>query len=364
MLKYLIAMILAVAFAVANGASDVVIVGPDGKLTKVPKAKPLPPPPAGQGSGVIAMPPATNFEINGAALPKPAVGFSTMRVKPTTEVAPQSDSGAFRVVCPLSHIAFDDPIVYPGQPGRSHLHAFFGNTGINAHSTAESIRTTGNSTCHGGIINRSGYWVPATIDVDTGAPVLPDGAIFYYKTGYGYYNTAERRQLIMTPPAGLRMITGSPSTASATNAAGLWDCIRPGGATTRTRNIPGAECPDGSKIVAMIGFPDCWDGVNLDAPDHQSHMRHSGSQVCPASHPVRILNISINITYKVTAKSRPQRWRLVSDMYDLAQPGGWSFHADWFNGWMQEFLEGIRNNCVVPARDCHAHLLGDGRTIF
>jgi Domain of unknown function (DUF1996) len=29
--------------------------------------------------------------------------------------------------CPFSHTSTDDPIVYPGQPGRSHAHTFFGN---------------------------------------------------------------------------------------------------------------------------------------------------------------------------------------------------------------------------------------------
>ena len=62
-------------------------------------------------------------------------------------------------------MSFDDPIVFPGQPGRSHLHTFFGNTGANADSTAESIRGTGNSTCRGGIANRSSYWVPTLIDI-------------------------------------------------------------------------------------------------------------------------------------------------------------------------------------------------------
>ena len=30
--------------------------------------------------------------------------------------------------CPYSHSAPDDPIRFPGQPGASHLHDFFGVT--------------------------------------------------------------------------------------------------------------------------------------------------------------------------------------------------------------------------------------------
>ena len=65
-------------------------------------------------------------------------------------------------------MAFDDPIVYPGQVGKSHLHVFFGNTGANANSTAASIAGSGNSTCDGGTVNRSAYWVPALIDTRSG----------------------------------------------------------------------------------------------------------------------------------------------------------------------------------------------------
>jgi hypothetical protein len=101
-----------------------------------------------------------------------------------TPSASGDGTGAFRTVCEFSHMAFDDPIVYPGQPGKSHLHVFFGNTGTNANSTAASIANTGNSTCRGGTINRSGYWAPAMIDTLDGTPVTPQSMIIYYKTGY------------------------------------------------------------------------------------------------------------------------------------------------------------------------------------
>ena len=60
---------------------------------------------------------------------------------------------------------------------------FFGNTGTDANSTVDSILNSGNSTCAGGILDRTAYWVPALID-GTGNVILPDSAIFYYKTGY------------------------------------------------------------------------------------------------------------------------------------------------------------------------------------
>ena len=41
---------------------------------------------------------------------------------------PQGNQPQFLVECAFSHAAQDDPIVFPDQPGMSHLHVFFGNT--------------------------------------------------------------------------------------------------------------------------------------------------------------------------------------------------------------------------------------------
>ena len=50
-------------------------------------------------------------------------------------------------MCKPGQILRDDPIVYPGQAGASHLHQFWGNLGANANSNYQSLRTTGQSTC-------------------------------------------------------------------------------------------------------------------------------------------------------------------------------------------------------------------------
>ncbi|HAE99910.1 MAG TPA: hypothetical protein DCG63_01275, partial [Methylophilaceae bacterium] len=65
--------------------------------------------------------------------------------------------GEFRIGCDYAKMAPDDPIVYPSVPGASHLHTFFGNVDVSAYSTNDSLRTSGNTTCAGGIANRSGY---------------------------------------------------------------------------------------------------------------------------------------------------------------------------------------------------------------
>ncbi|MGK2897197.1 MAG: DUF1996 domain-containing protein, partial [Burkholderiaceae bacterium] len=97
-----------------------------------------------------------------------------------------NDIGAFRTVCDFARMANDDPIVFPGLPGASHLHTFTGNTGVDAFSTVASIAGSGNSTCHGGTLNRSSYWFPAMIDTANGQPLVPESNVVYYKGSYEF----------------------------------------------------------------------------------------------------------------------------------------------------------------------------------
>jgi len=276
--------------------------------------------------------------------------------------APSDGTGAFRTACRFSHMAFDDPIVYPGQPGKSHLHVFFGNTGTNANSTADSIATTGNSTCLGGTINRTAYWAPAMIDTKDGSPVVPSMLAVYYKTGYTGVDPA----LVQPIPPGLRMIAGN----SAGKAPVQWGpvtfaCIDAVTATgPNLYNVP-TDCGVGNTIWARVVFPQCWDGVNLDSPDHKSHMSYPDlGKGCPSTHPVAIPEITVSVLYGVTEAGAPARWRLASDNYDPSLPAGYSSHADWFNGWKPEFMQSFVKGCDNPAKDCHAHLLGNGQMML
>jgi hypothetical protein len=42
--------------------------------------------------------------------------------------------------------------------------------------------------------------------------------------------------------------------------------------TKPSASIP--TCPGSSYLSAKITFPGCWDGKNLDSPDHRSHMAY------------------------------------------------------------------------------------------
>ena len=301
--------------------------------------------------------------IDRAKLAVATVGSSGFDVAATAEVAPPSE-GEFRTACGVSHMSFDDPIVYPGEKGRSHLHTFFGNTKVDANSTAESIRTSGNSTCRGGIANRSAYWVPTMIDTKDGTPIAPTGIGVYYKSGF--LDGATVRPI----PAGLRMIAGDPGASGPPNGStARYKCI---GGPRNQNDLYGpsiSNCDAGAELWQEVFFPPCWDGKNLDSPDHKSHMSYyawtqARGHYCPDSHPVALPSITFNVIYVVPEKDAPLRWRLASDSYDKSLPGGYSSHGDWFGGWIGEVSDAWAKNCVQAKRDCHSHLLGDGRMIY
>ena len=294
------------------------------------------------------------------------VGYSVKRIQATDEQPSDGDggTGAFRIVCKPSHMSNDDPIVYPGQQGAAHHHTFFGNTSTNYNSDLSAMATTGNSTCNGGIMNRTAYWVPSMIDTTNGTPIAPDFAIFYYKTGY-----ADSKDTFTPPPKGLRMIAGNPNATSEATSASRFTCLAPEGVTKPfygwTASIP--QCAVGDSLQMAVLFPQCWDGINLDSPDHHSHMAYPAAgtgSTCPKTHPVLIPEIGLNLSYLITATGLSKNWRLSSDNYSSNLPAGYSAHGDWVNGWDEDTMKAIVKNCLQPFKDCHAHLLGDGKMFY
>ena len=222
--------------------------------------------------------------------------------------------GYFAIGCGFSHRNNDDPIVYPGRPGLSHNHTFFGNTATNAASTPTSLRG-GTTTCRLNA-DTAAYWVP-TLFVN-GRPVAPRGAIVYY--------IRRTRGVVQAFPAGLKVIAGD---ASATRAQGArvtyWVCGRLAATTL-------ASCPNGFRsegVSLVVKFPNCWNGTSLDSANHKSHLAYSTGGACPASHPVAVPALAIVVRYPA----------LGAGPIALSSGGQLSGHADFINAWNQDVLQ-------------------------
>jgi hypothetical protein len=292
--------------------------------------------------------------------PKGSTGRSIVDLKPGGGTGVVTGEGAVRILCNVAKFAFDDPIVYQNQPGVSHLHQFFGNTAVNAFTTADSIANVGNGTCSGGIANRTGYWTPAMVDAN-GQIVAPTdwstgaGTTIYYKVGY-----MMPASVITPAPTGLRMIAGDKtwSNAKQNQERVWWTCAGPGPAFSAT--IP--DCTDRVELVVI--FPQCWDGKNLDSPDHKSHMSYpiysnnaNGSK-CPAAYPLAIPEITELFYWTVPAGVKSSSWHISSDM-DLSKPGGLSAHADWMMGWVPDVMRKLVTQCLNLNKDSGTNGLCD-----
>ena len=219
--------------------------------------------------------------------------------------------------CLVSHYSYDDPVVYPGEPGRAHLHMFFGNTGADYASTSQSIANSGNSTCWGGIVNRSAYWAPAFFN-ENDEVVLPHTLMIYYKS---WVNDRTQLQPI---PVGLQMLANRN-----VQNAGPWHFSH----------------SDHDGIYMSIDFPNCvavgFDGQPvLSSPGGTSHLAYSSGS-CPASHPYMIPTMTININYRLDYNSG---WYLASDSSTATK--GESLHADYIAGWTEEAMAQI-TQCVI-----------------
>jgi len=232
--------------------------------------------------------------------------------------------------CAFSHRAPDDPIMFPGRPGLSHDHTFVGNRTTNASSTLSSL-LAGGSTCE-----RAGdtaaYWMP-TLFVD-GRAVSPTFAQIYYRR-------RTMRHVEAFPP-GFRMIAGS---AKATSPQPLritfWNCGVDGGVAP-TSAVP--TCPDARRhaLRLHVTFPSCWDGKNLDSPDHQSHVAYPVAGRCPSRYGHALPQISLIYRYPVTG---------AGDV-SLASGSPLSAHADFFNAWRQSDLQSLVDGCLNARRHC------------
>jgi hypothetical protein len=308
-----------------------------------------------------------------------------------------------RFFCDPSHLAYDDPIINPGQPGAAHLHHFFGNETARANSTYTSLRTTGTGTCQGGPANRTGYWMPAMINGRTGKVVKPRSMELYYRAAPGdrYLTETIPGQFTSAncppPPAiacptyatrdipkGLRAIFGwnfvtnriDPGPNNALTGQTYWSCISPisgqaGAGGTLKQVFYDANTPSNGlnacvnsgtgstlgagdySIMAVVATNSCWSG-QIDSEDHRSHVTNTISdqisrQVCPTTHPYLIPNLSLIVSWDFDTNSDDFKdWYLSSDRHNGATwRAGETMHADFFWAWspvvMQQIVETIWN---------------------
>ncbi len=275
--------------------------------------------------------------------------------------------GQFRTQCSFSHFAYDDPLVFPGQPGRSHLHMFFGNTEANANSTYSSLRDSGSSTCNGLEGNRTGYWVPAVFDA-SGNARIPSRIEVYYKSHDRSFDH------VAQPPAGLGMVAGTAST----NPHIEWACQETGAqgqnlnrpVQQRQNTIP--RCSGSATLLAHIKFPQCLSG-SVGPRSHNVTAQLSYptrgyfTDSCPAGSQY-ITAIEYFIAWAPdNHDGNTDQWWLSSDVRPdngARVANGSTLHGDWFGAWNPNLMNQIHNNCVGRLAECSWDLVENNRRLI
>jgi hypothetical protein len=267
---------------------------------------------------------------------------ATPPMRAGSRIAATVDSALFTVDCRFSHRAPVDPIVFPGRPGASHVHDFFGAEGTDADSTAASLRG-GPTTCadrH----DTAAYWVPALYDGTR--PVDPELVRAYYRAAPGA--DVDEVQVL---PEGIELIEGDmhrPAGDWPSLDRVAWGCgLRPASVHHR----PPPNCTVSSPLTLRLVFADCWDGRRATSADHRSHVAHSTRGHCPSAHPVPILQVQLSVQYPVWRPTDVAASPRAADL--VLASGRWEgSHGDVLNGWDQARLEQETELCIRAMANC------------
>jgi len=263
--------------------------------------------------------------------------------------------GIFTVNCVPLSIQRSDPIIQPGTAG-AHVPSIIGGNAFQRTMGFNDGLKANSTTCDKAI-DHSNYWVPALYHQrpDNMWELVPwRGAAVYYLLRTCDY-APNRRNCDNTPvplafPYGFRMVAGDPlrrtqNDSDLSQKAVSIVCLGAGG---DFKGFPTHRC---DTMRAQVFFPSCWDGKNLDTPDHKSHVAYPGvgdynTGVCPESHPTALFSIFFEFFFETNN---------ITDLKFAFANGdstGFGYHGDFVMGWTdRDLLQTAHKDCVGPS-DC------------
>ncbi|OJD14469.1 hypothetical protein AJ78_05180 [Emergomyces pasteurianus Ep9510] len=259
-----------------------------------------------------------------------------------------------------------DPLVNPDAVS-SHAHVIHGASNFGMSVTVDGLL---NSECTSCAVkeDKSIYWTPAAYfrfpNGDTELVEQVGGMLVYY---------LPRGENVQAFPKGFRMLAGDPyqrnftwpvpdppksswsgaetSQYALSQKAIGFNCLNYRGPaeptlfrhTLPTKSEIDAKCPDGIRMEMM--FPSCWNGKDLDTPDHKSHMAYPNlveDGHCPKGFETRLVSLLYETIWN-TGKYRGVAGEFVLSNGD---PHGSGYHADFIEAWEPGFLAKAVKTCT------------------
>lgn len=296
-------------------------------------------------------------------------------------LVPQSVLGQNMLRFACSQLVVDriDPLVNPGQKYTPHLHQIVGGNSLNVTMDPATHDQAALSTCTSCTFKEdlSNYWTAVLFfrskngtfkrvpQVGNGGPqgqLVNKGGmdIYYIPSG----KTTAFKQ-------GFRMLAGSAANTDPKKVSSGNICHRCWQSNDDNQFTGGAPCTGSDTVEVPFGssckmvrqtiiFPACWDGKNLDSPDHKTHVAYSGNGAsgggsCPSTHPVKLPQIMYELMWNTSSfMSDKSDWPTDGSnpfIYSM-DLGGAAAHGDYLFGWKGDSLQQAMDKGCNLNKDC------------